>query len=118
MPKLRQFPETPRLFWLLSELDEMWHGMPTVEANPWTGGEALRYGSRGPRLEPGSWHQRIPCSCSHFLRSRQWALRTMYGPEAFWRPFNAVPDLASLFAAMSFVMLQPDRGIRKCSQTT
>jgi len=37
MPKARQFPETRRLFWLRSELEETLQDTPTVEVNPWAG---------------------------------------------------------------------------------
>ncbi len=37
MPKARQYPETRRLFWLRSELEETLNELPTVEANPYAG---------------------------------------------------------------------------------
>lgn len=37
MPKPRQYPETRRLFWLKSELEETLYELPTVEANPYAG---------------------------------------------------------------------------------
>lgn len=37
MPKARQFPETRRLFWLRSELEETLRDLPNVSPNPWDG---------------------------------------------------------------------------------
>jgi len=37
MPKARQYPETRRLFWLRSELEDTLNELPTVEANPYAG---------------------------------------------------------------------------------
>ena len=37
MPKARQYPDTRRMFWLRSELEEVLYEMPTVTANPSAG---------------------------------------------------------------------------------
>jgi hypothetical protein len=37
MPKARQYPETRRMFWLRSELEDTLNELPTVEANPYAG---------------------------------------------------------------------------------
>ncbi len=37
MPKARQYPDTRRLFWLRTELEETLYELPTVATNPWAG---------------------------------------------------------------------------------